>query len=557
MLGEEFRTRMNSPTIVRGTAAAHGRVRGPLFLAFDAAAGAAAGGGREDVSQAAERVAGRLEEIAARRRAASPGAADVLEAQALMLRDPALEAAIDELLAAGGSPDEAAGGAAERYARELEGLDDPYMRERAADVREAGRLLVAELTGLAGSRLENLERTSIVVARELSPADLLSVDSNLLLGLVTELGGPTAHMAIVARELGIPAVVGAKGAVAAAQGARAAEVDGGTGEIRFLAGEAPTVSARRPTRRLKVEEAPLRLMANVGSAQAARLAAERGAAGIGLFRTELLFLGQPGAPSEERQAEEYAAACRALEPHPVVVRTLDAGSDKALPYLQQEPETNPALGRRGIRLWLAQAELHRPQVGALLRVAAECPNLRVMLPMVGARGEVEAARRLFEREARRRRLAPPPLGMMVELPAAALDLDAFAGLVEFVSVGTNDLTQYALGADRELDWGPGLSEFNPGVLRLMAACFESATRLGLEAGVCGEMAGIPSGAVFLAGAGATSLSMAAESLAGVLRTLRRVGLDRCREAAAAALAAPDAVAARGALRPRNSSGSAR
>ena len=532
-------------------------MRGPLFLAFDAAAGTAAGGGRQEVSQATERVAGRLEEIAARRRTASPGAADVLEAQALMLRDPALEAAIDQLLAGGGSPDQAAGGAAERYARELEALDDPYMRERAADVREAGRLLVAELTGLAGSRLENLRRPSIVVARELSPADLLSVDSGLLLGLVTELGGPTAHTAIVARELGIPAVVGATGAIAGAEGARAAEVDGGTGEVRFLADEAAPVTTRRSRRRLKVEEAPLRLMANVGSAQAARLAAERGAAGIGLFRTELLFLGQQAAPSEERQAEEYAAACRALEPHPVVVRTLDAGSDKALPFMRLEPETNPALGRRGIRLWLAHPELHRPQVAALLRVAAECPNLRVMLPMVGARSEVQSARRLFEQEARRHRLTPPPLGMMVELPAAALDLDAFAGLVEFVSVGTNDLTQYALGADRELDWGPGLSEFNPGVLRLMARCFDSAMRLGLEAGVCGEMAGIPSGAVFLAGAGATSLSMAAESLGEVLRMLRTLGLERCREAARTALEAPDALAARRALRPRSSSGSAR
>ena len=536
--------------LLRGTAGSPGRASGPLFVAREGSARTAAEGGPEVGREAAERVAVRLEELAERRRSQSPGAADVLDAQAMMLRDPALETAMDALVAGGASAEEAAAAAAEGYAKELEALDDAYLRERATGVREVGRLLVAELTGVAGTRLEGLVEPSIVVARELSPAELLSVEPQVLLGLVTELGGPTAHLAIVARELGIPAVLGAAGAVEAAERNQAAEVDGGSGEVRMLAAGVAASRGRRSTRRLRVEQAPVRLMANVGSAQAALLAAERGAAGIGLFRTELLFLGRGGPPTEERQAEEYAAACRALAPHPVVVRTLDAGSDKALPYLPAEHETNPALGRRGIRLWLAFPELHQPQVRALLRVAGECPNLRVMLPMVGARDEVQAARRLFEREARRRRPLPP-LGMMVELPAAAMDLDAFSGLAEFVSIGTNDLTQYALGADRELDLGPGLTELNPGVLHLIAACLDSAARLGLEAGVCGEMAGTPEGAVFLAGAGATSLSMSTDSLERVLRTLTRFGVERCREASRAALAAPDSAAARRALRPRS------
>jgi phosphoenolpyruvate-protein phosphotransferase (PTS system enzyme I) len=519
----------------------------------DAAARSGSAGG-DAVAQAAERVAVRLEDTAGRRRAGSPGAADILEAQALMLRDPALEEAISELLAAGVQADEAAGRAAEHYARQLEALDDQYMRDRAADVREVGRLLVAELTGVAASRLQDLAQPSIVVARELSPADLLSVDAALMLGLVTEVGGLTAHTAIVARELGIPALVGVEGALAAAQGIPAGELNGATGEMRLVTAEVGATSRRRATRRVPVESAPVRLMANVGSAQAARLAAERGAAGIGLFRTELLFLGSSAPPSEDRQAEEYAAACQAMAPHPVVIRTLDAGSDKALPYLPVQTEANPALGRRGIRLWQGHPELHEPQVRALLRVAADHPNLRVMLPMVGARGEVQVARRLFEREARRRRLRVPRLGMMVELPAAAVALQTFSDLVDFVSVGTNDLTQYALGADRELDWGPGLNEFNSGVLRLIFECLQAAARLGLEAGICGEMAGTPPGAVFLAGAGATSLSMTAESLSAVLRALTRLGLEGCQIAAQAALAAPDAVTARRRLRPRSSSG---
>lgn len=542
--------------LLRGAAGAPGRASGPLYVARELAAAGTAGGGPDFVSEAAERVAGRLEELAGRRRAGSPGAADVLEAQAMMLRDPALEAAIGELLASGAPPEEAAAAAAERYARDLEALDDTYLRERAADVREIGRLLVAELTGASGTRLEGLAAPSIVVARELSPADLLSVEPGHLLALVTELGGATAHTAIVARELGIPAVLGAAGAVEAAEGHQAAEVDGGSGEVRMLAASVAASRGARSSRRLRVERAPVRLMANVGSAQAAQLAAERGAAGIGLFRTELLFLGAQGPPDEERQAEEYAAACRALAPHPVVVRTLDAGSDKALPYLPVEEETNPALGRRGIRLWLAHEELYRPQIRALLRVSAEHPNLRVMLPMIGARVEVLAARRLFEREARGRRLRVPPLGMMVELPAAAAALEAFSGAVDFVSMGTNDLTQYALGADREVDLGPGLSELNPGVLRLIATCVSQARDLALEAGVCGEMAGTPEGAVFLAGVGATSLSMPANSLERVLRTLARFGIKRCREASRAALAAKDEAGARRSLSRRSSSGSA-
>jgi phosphoenolpyruvate-protein phosphotransferase len=508
------------------------------------------------VKEAAERAAGRLEALAAGRRAASPGAADVLEAQAMMLRDPALEAAIEELQGAGATPEAAVTAAAERYAGELEALDDPYLRERAADVREVGRLLVSELAGEAGTRLAGLVTPSVVVARELSPADLLSVDASLLLGLVTELGGATAHTAIVARELGIPAVLGAEGAVEAAEGNQAADLDGTSGEVRMLAAGVASSATRGSRRRIPVERAPLRLMANVGSAQAAALAAERGAAGIGLFRTELLFLSQQGPPGEERQAEEYAAACRAMAPHPVVIRTLDAGSDKALPYLPQEREANPALGRRGIRLWLGSQELHEPQIRALVRVAGDFPNLRVMLPMVGARAEVETARGLFEREARRRRVTPPPLGIMVELPSTALAIDAFSGLIQFVSLGTNDLAQYALGADREVDLGPELNVMNPGVLRLIARALEAAAQLGLEAGVCGEMAGTPEGAVFLAGAGATSLSMSTPSLERVLRVLARMGVERCREASQAALATADAAAARRALRPRSSTGSA-
>lgn len=536
---------------LHGTPVAPGQARGPIFVVEEppSAIEAAAAGDAAGVRAAAERAAAHLEALAGGQRERSPAAADILEAQAMILRDPALEATVGELLASLPVA-EAVVAAAERYAAQLEALDDPYLSGRAADVREAGRLLVAELVGAGRSRLAGLDRPSVVVAHELSPADTLSVDPSLLLAVATETGGRASHMAIVARELGIPAVAGVEGLVATAVAARAgaAAVDGDTGDVRLLEDTGSGGSRSGRVRRLRVERAPVRLMANVGSAQAARLAAARGAAGIGLFRTEFLFLALGVAPSEDRQAEEYAAVCDALAGQPVTVRTLDAGSDKALPYLRQEVEPNPALGRRGIRLWLAHRELWEPQVRALLRVASEHRSLRVMLPMVATPEELREARERFRSEARRRRLPVPPLGMMVELPAAAAALAAFSGLAEFVSLGTNDLAQYALGADRELEWPAGLSEFHPGVLRLVAGCLEEAARLGIEAGVCGEMAGVPEGAVFLAGSGATSLSMAAASLPGVLRALTRLGLDGCRAAAAAALSAPDAAAARRALR---------
>jgi phosphoenolpyruvate-protein phosphotransferase (PTS system enzyme I) len=541
-------------TPLRGAPAAAGRAAGPLFVVEEpAAAATAATAGLDAVRAAAERAAGRLEQLGRRRREGSPAAADILDAQAMILRDPALEAEVERRL-----PEQPAAAAVEaaarHYADELAALDDPYLSARAADILEAGRLLVAELEGRGGSRLAGLDKPAVVAARELSPADLLSADAALLLAVVTETGGLTSHAAIVARELGIPAVVGVEGLLAAARTARAAEVDGGAGEVRLLA-EVPAAAMRgTQRRRLPVERAPVRLMANVGSARAAEQAAARGAAGVGLFRTELLYLGEASAPSEDRQAAEYAAACRALAPHPVTVRTLDAGSDKALPYLAAppEPEPNPALGRRGIRLWLAHRELWEPQVRALLRVAAEHHNLRVLLPMVATPDELREARARFRAEARRRRAAAvPPLGVMVELPAVAAALAPFRGHADFVSLGTNDLTQYALGADRELAWDAALSELHPGVLRLVAGCLAEAAALGLEAGVCGELAGVPAGAVFLAGAGATSLSMGAGSLPAVLRALVRLGLDGCRARAQAALAAPDAVSARRALRSRS------
>jgi phosphoenolpyruvate-protein phosphotransferase (PTS system enzyme I) len=530
---------------LHGLGVSAGKASGPVFVA-GLAAGAAAPPA-PDFATAVKEVADRLERLAAESRPAHPEAAAILEAQALMAADPALGEEFDAERAAGTPPDEAAVRAADRLAARLEALEDEYLRQRSADVREVGRLLAAAFRGTAASRLAGLRTPAVVVAGELSPADTLSADRRLLLAIVTETGGPTSHAAIVARELGIPAVVGASGALVAARRHPEAAVDGTGGEVVFGEGFEVT-GATRTAAVLHPAAAPVPLLANVSSSAVVVSAAERGAQGVGLFRTELLFMSASGPMSEDEQASVYAAACAAMAPHMVVVRTLDTGADKPLPYLETAAEPNPQLGRRGIRFWLGAPQLWRPQVRALVRTAAAHDNLWVMLPMIAAREEMVAARELFRQEAEKLGGRQPRIGMMVEVPGVAAALDAFEGVADFISLGTNDLTQYTVAADRGLAWGTEYSEFNPGVLRLIARAAADATALGMHSSVCGELAGRPEGAVFAAGAGIRSLSMTADSLQPVADALARLGLAGCEEAAGRALQARTAEAALAAIR---------
>ena len=518
--------------LLRGTPASAGTASGPIFIAAEPVGARA---GPRTFAEAASAVARRLESAAAE---APEAAAEILRAQALMALDPGLAAEV----ARRGDLE----AAVEGYASGLESLADAYLRERATDVREVGRLLRLEMRGEAGSRLAALAAPSIVVAAELSPLDTLTAPRDLLLALVTETGGVTSHAAIVARELGIPAVVGVNGAVEAARPFGGAEVDGATGEVRLLE-HAAVARAGTTAERLSPGGLPIRLMANAGSVPAVEAAAARGFRGVGLFRTEFMFMSAAGPMPEAEQAAVYTRICELMAPHPVVIRTLDAGADKPLPYLDQAPEANPQLGRRGVRLWLSRDSLWRPQVRALLRAAAVSPNLRVMIPMVVARAELIAVRRRFEHEARELGVQLPALGMMVEVPAAAAALHAFSGVADFISLGTNDLTQYAVAADREASWGEELSEFNPGVLALIAGVLAAARELRIPAGVCGELAGRPAGAVFLAGAGADSLSMTPDAAPQVAAALAGLGMEGLREAAGAALRATSARSARRAL----------
>ena len=537
-----------------GIPASPGSAAGSVFVVGEPPAQTAVSStGMEGVRQAMARAAAGFEELAARVRERSPQGAAVLEAQALLAQDETVEAEVREGLDGGGDAITAVWAAYEKHAAQLEApAGDSYLGARAADLREVGRAIVDALTGRPAGRLLGLTSPAFVIAHDLAPADTLSVAPELLLGIVTEVGGATSHAAIVARELAVPAVLSVNGAVAAASGARSAAVDGGSGTVRFS--PEPAVESSRGTASAtagsRLPEAWLPLCANAGSIQTVVAAARRGAQGVGLLRTELFYLGRATAPTEEEQVAFLRDACAAMSPYPVVLRTLEAGSDKALPYVEPRREPNPALGARGVRLWLAHPELAVTQVRAILRAQAEHGNLRVMLPMVAARSEVEAARALFVQEGDSLGLQLPPLGIMVETPAAAIALPSFEGVVEFVSLGTNDLSQYAAGADRELSWQEDLREWNPGTLRLIQRALLDARALGLEAGACGELAGSPAGSVLLAGLGATSLSMSAGSLDLVAQALRALGRDGCIAAAQAALAERTAAGARSAVETR-------
>ena len=438
------------------------------------------------------------------------------------------------------------------------GLDEPLLQERATDVLDVGRRVVGAITG-AGS--DGAEASGIVVAVELTPADAAGLDPARVLAIATARGSTTAHAAILARALGLPAVVGlGPGVLASPTGSRCCST---ARRARSWSTPPPARSARRrsaatapnvgaPPRASGLTSSPSRVtasgvevFANLGTGADAARAVELGAEGVGLLRTEFLFLGRNELPGEDEQAETLRAIAEALGGRPLVVRTLDAGADKPLPALPMPPEDNPFLGVRGIRLALSRPEVLATQFRAILRVAADHP-VKTMLPMVATLAEITAAREVLDRARADTGIdAPMELGIMVEVPAAALGAARLAAHVDFFSLGTNDLTQYTMAAERgDARLAPLLAGPQPAVLRLVQATVAGAAAHGRWVGVCGELAGDPAAAVLLAGLGVTELSMAAGLVAEAKAALREVTLADARAAAVAALETDDADAAR-------------
>jgi phosphoenolpyruvate-protein phosphotransferase/dihydroxyacetone kinase phosphotransfer subunit len=421
-------------------------------------------------------------------------------------------------------------------------LDDDYLRARAEDVTGVARQVVAELVGGDRSSRGIVER-GIVIAPDLTPADTAALDRELVHGIATAHGSATSHSAILARSLGIPAVIGVGEDLLDVQEGTPLVLDGDAGAVYVDPGEELVRSYER--RRAEREESVLRalasarqpaqtldgrriqVVANVGSPADVDVAVANGAEGVGLLRTEFLFLERESLPSEEEQLAAYDDMAARLNGMPMILRTLDVGADKPLPYLPSRPEANPFLGVRGIRLGLDQPELLEAQLRAALRAAAAHP-LKVMFPMVATLAEYRRAVSVLTRareqlEQAGEMVGQMEVGIMVEVPAAALAAEAFAPEVDFFSIGTNDLTQYTLAAERGNERLAGLADaLHPSVLRLIQAVTESAQRHGKWVGVCGELASEPLAVPALVGLGVTELSVNPPAIPTIKEAVRQV-----------------------------------
>jgi phosphotransferase system enzyme I (PtsI) len=486
----------------------------------------------------------------------SPDLRHMLQAAATMATDPALVAEAVRLVHAGTGPATAVDQAVEGFAAAFTAAGGD-LAERATDLRSVRHRAVARLLGVPEPGLAPLDVPAVVVAEDLSPADTAALDLSKVAAIVTELGGPTSHTAIVAGQLGLPCVVRVPGAAALTTGTPVlVDAAAGTVEVQPTAEAVDRVARRaQDERALAAVAGPGRtadghavpLLANVGTPADARDAAER-TEGVGLFRTEVLFLDARTEPAVAEQTAAYAEVIDAYAGRKVVIRTLDAGADKPLAFATQIDEENPALGVRGYRLVRSLPGIVERQLEALgAAVRALPPGRRadvwVMAPMIATPAEARA----FATAARAAGIAT--VGVMVEVPAAALRAGAILAEVDFVSLGTNDLAQYTMAADRlRGELADLLDPWQPAVLDLVAGTASAGVRLGKPVGVCGESASDPLMALVLTGLGITSLSMAAGRVAATRYALRAHTLEQCRELADAALAAPDATSARAAVR---------
>ncbi|WP_329811742.1 phosphoenolpyruvate--protein phosphotransferase [Streptomyces sp. GSL17-113] len=546
-------------TTLRGVGVSHGvaigeaRHMGTAVLEPPAKQIAAEEAPREQqrARQAVEAVAA---DLVARGNLAGGEAQAVLEAQAMMAQDPELAADVERRIAVGSTAERAVYDAFAAYRALLAQAGD-YLAGRVADLDDVRNRIVARLLGVPMPGVPDSDRPYVLIARDLAPADTALLDPALVLGFVTEEGGPTSHSAILARALGVPAVVALPGAGELAEGTVVA-VDGSTGEVMVnpTDAEREELSRAAAERKAAVEGAKgpgatsdghkVPLLANVGGPGDVPAAVEAGAEGVGLFRTEFLFLDDSErAPSEDKQVEAYRQVLEAFPEGRVVVRVLDAGADKPLSFLTPSDEPNPALGVRGLRTLLDHPEVLQGQLRALAKAAEGLPvYLEVMAPMVADRADARAFA-----DACREAGLNAKFGAMVEIPSAALRARSVLQEVEFLSLGTNDLAQYTFAADRQVGAVSRLQDpWQPALLDLVATAAEAAGAEGKSCGVCGEAASDPLLACVLTGLGVTSLSMGASAIPFVRAQLAKHTLAQCERAAAAARAAdsgPDARAA--------------
>lgn len=547
--------------LIHGVCAAPGLAVGPVGRLKPPEIGVE----RDGRGPAAERAALAAALAEARAALSAPGAgasAEIMTAHLALLDDPALAEAAEAAIAEGRSAGFAWGEALDAQAATLRALADPRLAERAHDLVDLKRRVQRALSGEA-EPVPDIPAGAVLVADDLLPSDLMALGGRIG-GLVTARGGPTSHVAIIAAALGLPALVAAGPRTLALDEGAMVVLDAGAGRLdphpdeARLARAKAQIAARAARRQVEAEAAaePCRLadgtrievFANLERVDGAAAAVAAGAEGCGLLRTEFLFMDRPTAPDEAEQALAYQAIADALGGRPLIVRTLDIGGDKPVAYLPALAEANPALGLRGVRLSLARPGLLTTQLRAILRVRP-IGACRVMVPMVASLEELRAVRHALDQTlAELEVLAPVALGVMVETPAAALIAADLAGEADFLSIGTNDLTQYALAMDRTNPAvAAGVDALHPAVLRLIALTCEGAAKAGKWVGVCGGLASEPQAGPLLVGLGVTELSAAPAAIPAVKAALRPLTLEACRDLARQALAAPTAGAVRAIL----------
>ncbi|KAF0958382.1 phosphoenolpyruvate--protein phosphotransferase [Rhodococcus sp. T7] len=478
-------------------------------------------------------------------------ASEILLVSAAMARDPGIVSAAEENLRGGMPTAHAVRVAFDGFCTTLEALGG-YLAERVADLRDLGHRAVAVLLGVPMPGIPDPGHPFVLVARDLSPADTAMLGGSEVVGLLTAEGGPTSHTAILAKSLGLPAIVNCAGLDRLVEG-RPVVLDGATGEVVVDPGERrrSEVAERIAEARVAVttgpgrtrDGAPVGLLVNIGTVDDAVRAATADSEGVGLFRTEFLYLGRQTAPTLDEQITTYTAVLEKFAGRKVVVRTLDSGSDKPLTFLDLGAEENPALGVRGLRVGSVYPDVLATQLEALgVAASSTGADLWVMAPMVATADEAEG----FAALARSRGIAK--VGAMIEIPSAALRARDLLEHLDFVSIGTNDLSQYTCAADRMAGGlATLLDPWQPAVLDLVGLVGAAGAEAGVPVGVCGEAASDPALAPVLVGLGVTSLSMVAPSLGAVRARLAATDLDRCREMAVAARSAQSPQAARSAV----------
>ena len=476
--------------------------------------------------------------------------AGIIEAHILMLEDPMFVDNIETTIKEGNSAEDAVFLTTMKIKSMFEEIPDPYLRERAADVEDVGSRLYRNLIGAKDLLLLDMGEPLIVVAKDLAPSELIAISENNVVGLVLSQGGPTSHTAIIAKSLNLPTVSGIEMSLIPENCFLI--VDGTKGEVVVNPSQSTLACARAKIEKLRREQREalslkdlpavtldglkVELWGNIAHPNEAGDVLSFGGSGIGLFRTEFLFMNRNDPPNEDEQFEAYRKTLSDMSPYPVVIRTMDAGGDKEIPYLNIPKEDNPFLGYRALRIGLTEEHLLLTQIRALLR-SSSFGNLYIMFPMVSSIWEVRKAKDLIQKatcqlEKEGINYGTFKVGIMIEIPSAAIMAEELAKEVDFFSLGTNDLTQYTLAVDRgNAKVSRWYDHLHPAVLRLVAMTSQATKKQGIELGICGEMASDPLALPFLLGLGLDELSMSPSAIPKIKRLVRKFRADTARQIA--------------------------